>query len=358
MKATGIILAILGAAAGAAAWYSQTASACARNAWGAEVDATRIEVWAALACFVLLGTGLSMVAVAHSRYPYKTSRAEKAVDVGNVFILAFIALLALYPFIYTLSISLSTATEASRRGWHLFPRELSLAAYRMVLSNPEILTGYVNTTLRTVLGTAITLFMTCLCAYPLSRKNMPHRRLVIFLILFTMIFNGGIVPTYLLIRNLGLMDSLWALILPSMLTAFNIIIVKNFFQSIPESFGEAARVEGAGEWSILFRIYIPLSKPVLATIALWTAVMHWNQWFDAMLYITSDRNQVLQTFLQRIVIQNSTAMLDIGLTKITEYSQQTIKAATVIITILPIVMVYPFVQRYFVKGILLGGIKE
>jgi len=308
---------------------------------------------------VLVGLiGLAMLLVSACRTPYRMSRMEILFNVVNVVLLVLVAVLMLYPFIYTLSISLSTATEAGREGWHVLPREFSLAAYRMILSNPEILTGYLNTILRTVLGTALTLFMTCLCAYPLARKGMPHRGMVIFLILFTMIFNGGIVPTYLLIKGLGLIDTILALVLPMMLTAFNIVIVKNFFQAIPESFGEAARVEGASEWTILFRIYIPLSKPVLATIALWTAVMHWNQWFDAMLYITSDKHQVLQTFLQRIVIQNSTAMLDIGLTKVTEYSQETIKAATVVITILPILLVYPFVQRYFVKGILLGGIKQ
>jgi len=358
MKALGAIFVILGILLAVGVWQSDHVAAFFHWAFGAGLNPAKLEVWGGLASFCLLGIGLSAIAIGYCKYRYRPSRAGIAFDMGNVFLLGVVGILALYPFIYTLSISLSTGTEASRAGWHFYPREVSPAAYRMILSNPEILTGYLNTTVRTVLGTALTLFMTCLCAYPLSRRNMPHRGLVIFLILFTMIFNGGIVPTYLLIKNLGLMDSLWALILPTALTAFNIVILKNFFQSLPESFGEAARVEGASEWSILFKIYVPLSKPALATIGLWTAVMHWNQWFDAMLYITSDKNQVLQTFLQRIVIQNSTAMLDIGLTKAIEYSTQTIKAATVVITILPILVVYPFVQRYFVKGILLGGIKE
>ena len=145
-----------------------------------------------------------------------------------------------------------------------------------------------------------------------------------------------------------------------MLSAFSIIIVKNYFQSLPESLVESARMDGAGDWRILFQIYIPLSKPVLATVALWSAVGHWNAWFDAMLYITDDRKQVLQTFLQRIVIESGTRMMELGITEtsVLAYTPETIKAATIIVTILPIICVYPFVQKYFVKGIMLGGVKE
>ena len=289
----------------------------------------------------------------------RRSKGEKIFNVFNILFLIGVGVVALYPFIYTLSISLSTAAEANRDSLHLYPREATLAAFRIVLTTPEILTGYINTLLRTVLGTLLTLLMTCIAAYPLAMKELPNRGLIIFLILFTMIFDGGIVPKYLLIKNLGLLNSLWALILPMMLTAFNIIVVKNFFQQIPASLHEAARIDGAGEAAILFRIYIPLSKPVLATVALWTAVAHWNQWFDAMLYITDDRKQVLQNFLQRIVIESSTQMLDMGMTRtdITQFTPETVKAATVIVTILPIICFYPFVQKYFVKGILLGSVK-
>jgi putative aldouronate transport system permease protein len=175
-----------------------------------------------------------------------------------------------------------------------------------------------------------------------------------------MIFSGGMIPSYLLIRSLGLINTIWALILPLLVSAFNIIVVKNFFQSIPESLVEAARIDGASEWRILFRILIPLSKPVLATVALWTAVAHWNSWFDAMIYITGDNRQVLQTFLQRIVIENSTQLIEKGVVNpnLSQFTPETIKAATVVVTILPIVLVYPFLQKYFVKGIMLGGIKE
>ncbi|MCX6972452.1 MAG: carbohydrate ABC transporter permease [Verrucomicrobia bacterium] len=289
----------------------------------------------------------------------KQSRGEKLFNVANIVVLGGIALLCLYPFLYTLSLSLSSAKEASRDGLHLYPAELSLTSYQMVLTNPNILTGYINTIVRTLLGTTLTLLATCVAAYPLSRREMPHRSLITFLIVFTMLFGGGMVPSYLLMKNLGLINTIWVLVVPGMLSAFNIIIVKNYFQSLPESLTESARIDGAGEWRILFQIYLPLSKPVLATVALWSAVGHWNSWFDALLYITEDRKQVLQTFLQRIVIESSTQMMELGITDAQmQFTSETIKAATIIITILPIIMVYPFIQRHFVKGIMLGGVKE
>ena len=288
------------------------------------------------------------------------TRGEKIFNVFNLAFLGLVGMLALYPFIYTLSLSLSSAAEAMRAGLHLYPREVSLTSYEMVLSNPEIARGFANSLLRTVGGTTLILFFTCLTAYPLARRELPHRRLFLFAVLFTMIFSGGLVPNYMLIKNIGLMDSLWALILPHTLTAFNVIVVKNFFQSIPESLAESARIDGAGEFHILFRIYVGLSKPVLATIALWTAVAHWNHWFDAMLYITSDEKQVLQAFLQRIVIENSVELIEQGLVdpSVTQFTPETIKAATVIVTVVPMLLIYPFVQKYFVKGIMLGGVKE
>jgi len=288
------------------------------------------------------------------------TRGERIFNVFNVTVLGVVALMALYPFVYTISMSLSSAAEAMRSGLHLYPRDISLTSFEMVLANPDIVSGFANSVLRTVSGTALTLFFTCLTAYPLARKELPYRGPLLFLILFTMIFSGGIVPNYLLIKNIGLIDSIWALILPHMLTAFNVIVMKNFFQSIPESLAESAKIDGASEINILARIYVPLSKPVLATVGLWTVVSHWNQWFDAMLYITSDENQVLQTFLQRIVIESSVEMIEQGLVdpNVTQFTPETIKAATVVVTVLPMLLIYPFVQKYFVKGIMLGGVKE
>jgi putative aldouronate transport system permease protein len=290
----------------------------------------------------------------------KLSVGERVFNVANIVVLGAIGLLCVYPFLYTVSISLSTAAEANRTGFHLFPREVSLVSYRMVLTNPFIVTGYINTLIRTALGTVLTVVCSCIAAYPLARKEMPHRSLFAFLIVFTMLFSGGMIPTYLLVRKLGMINTIWALVIPTALSAFNIIIIKNFFQSLPDSLAESARIDGASEWRVLFRIYMPLSTPVLATVALWSAVGHWNAWFDALLYITDDHQQVLQTFLQRIVVQSSTQLMELGVTdtSIVQFTTETIKAATIIVTILPVVCIYPFVQKYFVKGILLGGVKE
>lgn len=288
------------------------------------------------------------------------SLSGRIFDTCNLIFLAVLAVSVLYPFVYVFNLSISTAAEASRGGLHLYPKEITLDAYRAIFADPTLVRALVNSFVRTLLGTVLTVICSVIAAYPLSRKDLPARRYVTFMILFTMVFSGGLVPTYLLIRGLGMLDTLSALILPTLLSAFNIIIIKNFFQSIPESFNEAARIDGAGDWTILFKIYLPLSTPVLATIALWTAVAHWNAWFDAMLYIASEDKQVLQVILQRIVIDSSTQFLEFGMgaDALANYNPQTLKAATTIITVLPILCLYPLLQRYFNKGIMLGGIKE
>ena len=281
-------------------------------------------------------------------------------DAANIVFLLVLAVTMLYPFVYIVNISLSTPAEAMRGGLHLWPEGVSLAAYKAVFSDSILVRAFANSIVRTVLGTVLTVLCCAVAAYPLSRRETPFRRSITLFILFTMVFSGGLVPTYLLVRGLGLLDTMAALILPVLLSAFNIVIIKNFFQSIPESYVEAARIDGAGEWRILFQVFIPLSGPVLATVGLWTAVMHWNSWFDAMLYISSDNKQVLQTMLQRIVIDSSTAFLESGMSaeKAASVTTQTIKAATTVVTVLPILLCYPFLQRFFTKGIMLGGVKE
>jgi putative aldouronate transport system permease protein len=291
---------------------------------------------------------------------YRRSRAERAFDWCNVAFLTVVALLALYPFVYVLLLSFAGAADVAKGGLLVVPRDFSLGAYEMIFHDPWFLRGFANSVLRTALGVAATLLMTALAAYPLSRPAMPWRRQLTFFVLFTMLFSGGLVPKYLLMKNLGLIDNRLVLVVPLMLTAFNVIILKNFFQQIPPSYEEAARMDGGSDLSILFRIFIPLSKPALATIALWTAVIHWNAWFDAMIFITSNEKQVVQIFLQRIVIENSVKDMQFGTPNFDEanYTPDALKAATVVVTVLPILAVYPFVQRYFVKGITLGGVKE
>lgn len=291
---------------------------------------------------------------------FRRSAGEVVFDWFNVAALSAVALLALYPFVYVVLLSFATAADVARGGVLVWPHGWSLGSYEMIFADPWFLRGFANSVVRTAAGVAATLLMTALAAYPLSRPSLPWRRQLVFYILFTMLFSGGLVPKYMLLKNLGLIDNRLVLILPLMLTAFNVIILKNFFQQIPPSYEEAARIDGASDLTILFRIFVPLSKPALATIALWTAVIHWNAWFDAMIFITSNEKQVVQIFLQRIVIENSVKDMQFASPGFDEatYTPDSLKAATVVVTVLPILAVYPFVQRYFVRGISLGGVKE
>lgn len=287
-------------------------------------------------------------------------RGDRVFDVVNMVVLGSVALLAVYPFLYTLTMSLSTPAAASRPSLHLFPTSISLTSYGAVFANPEVITGYLNTIARALMGTACTLTVTCLAAYALARRDLPGRRFFLVAILFTFIFNGGLVPQFLVVTGLGLYDTRLAYILPALTSAFYILIVRNFFEQIPGELREAATIDGAGEWRILWHVYLPISKPVLATLLLWVSVWHWNQWLDALLYIESASKLVMQAMLQRIVINNQTEMLEKGLIdpSMAEYTPETLKAATVVITLLPILVLYPFVQRFFVKGIMIGGVKE
>ncbi|MFS0726468.1 carbohydrate ABC transporter permease [Paenibacillus sp. 1P07SE] len=283
---------------------------------------------------------------------------EKVFDGANLLVLLALAFLTLYPFMYTLTMSLSTPVDAKMPGLHLLPLNPTLEAYKKVLMQSGILQAFVNTTLRTVGGITLVLVFTSLTAYPLSRKSFPHRSLFMKLFVFSMLFNGGLIPMYLLIRNLGLLNSMWALLLPGAVTAFNLIIMRNFFQSIPEEIIDSAKIDGAGELRTFTSVVLPLSMPVLAVVALWAGVNHWNAWFDAMIYIQDIDKQVLQLFVRRTVIEESDALASqTELMHATAYSKETLKAATVMIATLPILCVYPFIQRFFVKGIMLGSVK-
>lgn len=290
---------------------------------------------------------------------YRRSTGEKLLDGLNLTALLVVSVVALYPFVYVLGLSLATPTALARADWWLWPSETSWVSYELVLADARVRSGFLNTVLRTILGTAATLAMTALLAYPLSRPRLPWRRALVFYLLFTMLFSGGLVPRYLLVRGLGLIDTMAALILPLMLTAFNVFILRGFFQQIPDDYEEAARLDGAGDLSILWRIFIPLSKPALVTIGLWTGVAHWNYWLDALIYITSEERQVLQVVIQSLVIENNLMEMQFGVSGIERHrvAPDGLKSAAVVVSVLPIVLIYPFVQRYFLKGIQLGGIK-
>ena len=218
-----------------------------------------------------------------------------------------------------------------------------------------ITSAYGNTIFVTVAGTCINLILTVLTSYPLAKGKLRGNRIIMFGIVFTMMFSGGMIPTFLVVRSLGLLDTHWALILPCAISTSNLIIVKNFFEGIPDSLLESARLDGAGEWRILWSIVLPLSVPVLATVTLFYAVGNWNRLFDAVMYINSRSNWTLPILLKEIITENSELLLDPSVAA--QVYPKTMQCATIIVTILPIMLVYPFLQRYFMKGIMLGAVK-
>lgn len=289
----------------------------------------------------------------------KVSASRKVFNVFNYLFLAALAFTTLYPFIYTLSMSLSTTKAATEMGFHLYPKEVSFMAYNMVFKNRDIWVSYGNTIFRTVVGTVLGLLVTTLFAYALSRKEMPNRKLFTAIVLFTMLFNGGKIPTYLVLKELHLLNNRWVYILPMLISAYNVIVARSFFQAMPQALHESASIDGAGEFKIFFSIILPLSKPIIMTLALWMAVLHWNSWYDAMMYMTDTSKITVQCVLQRIIQENNSELISQGIVNpdAMQYTSETVKAATIIVSILPILAFYPFVQRYFIKGVMLGAVK-
>jgi putative aldouronate transport system permease protein len=217
-----------------------------------------------------------------------------------------------------------------------------------------------NTLFRTVFGTILTIIVTYLGGYALSKKSLPFRKIIMMFIIFTMFFSGGLIPGYLLVKSLGLIGSRWALILPVATSAWNLIIARNFISTIPDALEEAAFIDGASPYTVLLTIMVPLSMPIIAVLALWTAVRHWNAWFDALIYTTDKSKMVLQLILRNLLIDKSTNATSetVAFITNTEYtSPETVKAATVFVATLPILLFYPLVQKYFVKGVLVGSLK-
>ena len=276
----------------------------------------------------------------------------------NYVFLILLCISTIYPFLFLLSLSLSPGDVALTQ-IHIFPSKITLDNYVKVLNNDFIAYGFINTLLRTLIGTLLTVAATVFTAYPLSKKNFPNRSFWTAFIVFTMFFSGGLIPSYLLVKNLGLMNSVWALIIPGLVHTFQMIIARNFFMSLPESLEESAKIDGANEIRILFSIVIPLSMPIIATLCLWTAVGHWNAWFDSMIYISDTHKQVLQVVLRRIIVEGTQDMMDLNSLGDENLvaNPETIKATTVMVATLPIIMVYPFVQKYFVKGMMIGSLK-
>ncbi|MGZ9584445.1 carbohydrate ABC transporter permease [Paenibacillus marinisediminis] len=293
----------------------------------------------------------------------KKSTGDKIIDVFLYLILLGVVVITLYPFWTQVVISLDGAgadSAAYSSGIILFPTQLTFESYKLAFKFDALWTGYGNTIMRTVIGVIISIFFTAITAYPLSKKDLPFNRTFTSMILFTMLFAGGTIPSYLLIKELHMLNTMWSLVIPGMIGAFNVLIMRNFFRSIPEELEDSARVDGAGYLRIFTLIVIPISKPVLATIALWVGVGHWNAWFDSMIYISDPNKQVLQIVLRKIIIQNSMADINSVIQNIgnkTVFSGRQLQATVVMFSIIPMLIVYPFIQKYFVKGVMVGAIK-
>lgn len=283
-----------------------------------------------------------------------------------VILLALMCVSIIYPFLYMLAISLNTGSDAARGGIYLWPRSFTWINYEIVLGNRVIRHAYLITIARTIVGTIGGLAVTLLAAYGLSHKQLPFRNGVLAYILVTMLFNGGLVPFYIQLYKLGLTNSFWVYIFPGLFSAWNMFVMQKFLQGIPEALIESAELDGAGPIRILLQIIIPLSKPMLAALGLFTAVWHWNDWFSGAFYVTDQKLIPVQTFLQQLLSaqdlssvlgsnQNQEALARASALK--NITLMSVKMATVMVSALPILSIYPFLQKYFVKGVMIGSVK-
>ena len=269
-------------------------------------------------------------------------------------ILGLCGLAAILPILYVVSVSITPFGEVLRNGgFILFPREITFTAYRTLLMESNIPKAFQVTILITVIGTAVNLVLTGLMAYPLSRRNLPGRNFFLLMIVFTLLFSGGIIPTYLVVKSLGLLDSIWAMILPNAIWSFNVLIMKSFFEGLPEELFESARMDGAKEFRILLQIVTPLSIPVLLTVGLFYLVGHWNEFFQAIFYVTDRTLYPLQVVVREILMQSQQPLENAE----NMMPTQTMQMAAVMIASLPVIIIYPFLQKHFTKGMLLGSIK-
>lgn len=275
-------------------------------------------------------------------------------------LMIFLAFITLYPFLYVLFASFSDPSQfMTSKAILLKPAGFSLESYKAVFNNPNILIGYKNTIFIVVIGTTINLIFTSMGAYFLSRKGPLWKRPIMIFITLTMLIDGGLIPSYLLIQSLGMYDSLWALIIPGAISTFNMILMRTAFSGIPASLEESARIDGANDWVILFKMILPISLPTMAVMGLFYAVGHWNSWFSANIFLQTKSKFPLQLILRDIVVNNQVDEMTIGAAMGDSYAMSfTIKYATVMVATIPILIIYPFIQKYFVKGVMIGSLKE
>jgi putative aldouronate transport system permease protein len=268
-----------------------------------------------------------------------------------------------FPFLQQTIISISPPNEASSTGLHLFTSNPTGDAFKQIFANSSLWDAYYWTILRTILGTILTVVVSAMLAYPLSKRYLLGRKMWMGIIIFTMFFGGGLIPTYLLVKELYMLNTIWSLVIPGLCSAYTIVIIRNFFTSLPVEVEESAYMDGANEFTVFFTIVLPLSAPIIATVTLWSLVGQWNAWFDAMIYISNGDIKVLQIILRDVLSNAQDAALAnvIGIENVDmsgqKYTAESVKAAILLVTTIPIIMVYPFLQKYFVKGIMIGAVK-
>lgn len=289
----------------------------------------------------------------------KRTKGEKIFAIFNAILLTAVIVVCFYPVYYVFISSISDASElAAYTGIRYKPIGFSLDAYKMVFKNPSILNSYKNTLFYVVFGTAINMVMTSIAAYVLTLKKLVIHDFLNKLIIFTMFFSGGMIPLFLLVKDLKMLDTVWALVLPVAINTYNMIIMKTSFEALPASLIESARVDGASDMTILFRIVLPLSKPIMATMLLYYGVANWNSWFNAMVYLRDRSLYPVQLILREILVTSNALSMSGDLSGDIMDISKTVQYATIIVVILPILMVYPFLQKYFVKGMTAGAVKE
>ncbi len=292
----------------------------------------------------------------------KKISGEHVFQMVDVLVMCVFMFLILVPIFTVLMTSFVSEAEIARRGtFIIIPEEFDFSAYQMLFaSGKNILRAYGNTFFRVIIGTVLNLVFTITLAYGLSRENLKGRTVLTALVFFTMLFSGGLIPTFILVKGLGMIDSRWSMVLPCLINTWNLLIMRNFFYAIPKSLEEAAVIDGANDIQILWKVVLPLSQASIATIGLFYAVSHWNAWFDAMLYINKTPLLPMQNILRNIITAAS-SVGDLGAEAYNSLDvvppSQSIRAATIVITTLPILVVYPFVQKYFVKGVMVGSVK-
>ena len=290
-----------------------------------------------------------------------SSLGSRVFDAINYTVITLAALITILPFFYIVGASFASEYELSVRPMFIIPQDVTLDAYKYIFSSNKLVQSFGNSVFITVVGTIINLFFTVTFAYPLSKKYLRARGFLLNMVIFSMFFSGGMIPSYILISNwLGMKNSYWSVLIPGAISAYNLMIVKNFFQGIPQELEESAHIDGCNDLGTLIKIVLPLSLPVLATFGLFYAVGHWNAYFGAMIYMTGAREKwPLQVILREIIVMSTTSAGDMSLMdpNFVEPPEQSIKMAVIVVATVPIMCVYPFLQKYFVKGVMVGALK-